>query len=100
MDVHQKVSYEDEHDDDFLDEHEARMLDEEEQDERADQPELGEENLEETFDDEMESELAADASLADPASDTPYCPHGLMDILLPAIPPRPVNARLIRRLKD
>jgi hypothetical protein len=35
-----------------------------------------------------------------PLDAAPYCPHGLMDILLPAIPPRPVNARVIRRLKD
>ena len=100
MSVHEKVSYDDEDEDDFLDDHEAEMLDDDEEDERSDESEMLDDSHDETDDEESEPEFVADAPLDDPASDTPYCPHGLMDILLPAIPPRPVNARLIRRLKD
>jgi hypothetical protein len=67
-----------------------------------DEPELREEN--EDRDDDSFAEFATEAldELPDeiPLDAPPHCPHGLMDILLPAIPPRPLNARVIRRLKD
>jgi hypothetical protein len=58
--------------------------------------------LEQSDDQEEDTtaELESDVPYEIPLDAAPYCPHGLMDILLPAIPPRPVNARLIRRLKD
>jgi hypothetical protein len=67
-----------------------------------DEPELREED--EDRDDDNLAEFATEAldELPDeiPLDAPPHCPHGLMDILLPAIPPRPLNARVIRRLKD
>jgi hypothetical protein len=67
-----------------------------------DEPEVLDEH--EERDDDSLTEFAMEASdeLPDeiPLDAPPHCPHGLMDILLPAIPPRPLNARVIRRLKD
>ncbi|MDB5925752.1 MAG: hypothetical protein JWN13_4688 [Betaproteobacteria bacterium] len=61
-----------------------------EDNEDRDEDTLGELAMETS--DEVPYEIPLDAA--------PHCPHGLMDILLPAIPPRPLNARVIRRLKD
>jgi hypothetical protein len=53
----------------------------------------------------FEQDITADDSLDAAAPEAgievvPQYTHSLMDILLPAKPPRPVNARVIRRLKD
>ncbi len=53
----------------------------------------------------LEEDITAEDSLDAAAPEggidvVPHYTHSLMDILLPANPPRPVNARVIRRLKD
>jgi hypothetical protein len=52
------------------------------------------------MDEEILSEEEIDILPEEPITGEVRCGHGLMDILLPAVPPRPANARLIRRLKD
>ena len=50
---------------------------------------------------EIPSEESLDATAPEDGMDiAPHYTHSLMDILLPANPPKPVNARVIRRLKD
>ena len=49
----------------------------------------------------LDQEDALDATAPEETMDiAPHYTHSLMDILLPANPPKPVNARVIRRLKD
>ena len=49
----------------------------------------------------LDQEDALDATEPEETMDiAPHYTHSLMDILLPANPPKPVNARVIRRLKD
>jgi hypothetical protein len=52
------------------------------------------------MDEEALSEDESDSVPEEPIMGEVRCGHGLMDILVPAVPPRPANARLIRRLKD
>ncbi|MEN3353175.1 MAG: hypothetical protein V7640_1333 [Betaproteobacteria bacterium] len=54
----------------------------------------------EVMDEEILSEDESDILPEEPITGEVRCGHGLMDILVPAVPPRPTNARLIRRLKD
>ena len=53
----------------------------------------------EVMDEEILPEDESDVLPEEPTGEV-RCGHGLMDILVPAVPPRPANARLIRRLKD
>jgi hypothetical protein len=98
MDMNEGLSYDD--DEDLLDDDDAELLDDVE-DEAEEEPELIEViDDEPELEEDLSLELASDNPIDDNAPVTPYCPHGLMDILLPAVPPKPANARVIRRLKD
>lgn len=47
---------------------------------------------------EVETAAAADETMDEPTPESRQFMHSIMDVLLPATPPKPVNPRVIRRL--
>jgi hypothetical protein len=52
------------------------------------------------IDEETLAQSASEIADEDHSSSLPRFGHNLIDILLPATPPEPLNARVIRRLRD
>lgn len=47
---------------------------------------------------EVEAAAPADETMDEPMPESRQFMHNIMDVLLPATPPKPVNPRVIRRL--